>query len=49
VWLLVVPLFVGALNLSAAILVNPVFRRQTALFTFHLALLASCCWSPWAG
>ena len=40
VWLLVAPLFLGAVNLGAAILVNPVFRRQTALFTFHLALLA---------
>lgn len=40
VWLLVAPLLLGALNLSAAMLVNPVFRRQTALFAFHLALLA---------
>jgi len=40
VWLLVAPLFLGALNLSAAMFVSPVFRRQTALFTFHLALLA---------
>lgn len=40
VWLLVAPLLVGAANLSAAVLTNPVFRRQTALLTFHLALLA---------
>ena len=40
VWLLVAPLFLGALNLGAAMCVSPVFRRQTALFTFHLALLA---------
>jgi len=40
VWLLVAPLALGAVNLGAAILVSPVFRRQTALFTFHLALLA---------
>ncbi len=39
-WLLVVPLFVGGLNLSAAVLTNPVFRQQTALLMFHLALLA---------
>ncbi|MBI5910821.1 MAG: cytochrome c biogenesis protein ResB [Betaproteobacteria bacterium] len=39
-WLVAVPLFLGALNLSAAVLTNPVFRRQTALLTFHLALLA---------
>ncbi len=40
VWLLVAPLLLGSLNLGAAILTNPVFRRQSALLTFHLALLA---------
>ncbi len=40
VWLLVAPLLVGALNLSAAVLTHPVFRQQTALLAFHLALLA---------
>ena len=39
-WLVAGPLFLGALNLSAAVLTNPVFRQQTALLTFHLALLA---------
>lgn len=39
-WFLAVPLLAGALNLSAAVLTNPVFRQQTALLTFHLALLA---------
>lgn len=40
VWLLVAPLFAGAVNLGAAVMTNPVFRRQAALLTFHLALLA---------
>lgn len=39
-WLLALPLFLGGLNLGAAILINPVFRSQAALLTFHLALLA---------
>ena len=39
VWLITAPLLVGACNLGAAVLVNPVFRRQSALLTFHLALL----------
>lgn len=39
-WLLAAPLLVGGLNLGAAVLTNPAFRRQTALLTFHLALLA---------
>jgi cytochrome c biogenesis protein len=34
------PLGLLALNLAAAIVANPVFRRQTALLVFHLALLA---------
>lgn len=40
VWLLVAPLFVGGLNLSAAVLTHPVFRQKNALLMFHLALLA---------
>jgi cytochrome c biogenesis protein len=40
VWLLVVPLCLGAVNLGAAVLTNPVFRRQTALLVFHVALLS---------
>ncbi len=39
-WVLAAPLSLLALNLGAAILVNPVFRRQTALLVFHLALLS---------
>ena len=34
------PLGLLALNLSAAIAANPVFRRNTALLVFHVALLA---------
>lgn len=40
VWLLIGPLFLGAVNLGAALLTQPAFRRQTALLAFHLALLA---------
>lgn len=40
VWLLTVPLALLALNLACAVVTNPVFRRQTALLTFHLALIA---------
>lgn len=40
VWLLVVPLSVGALNLVAAVLSHPVFRQRPALLAFHLSLLA---------
>jgi cytochrome c biogenesis protein len=39
-WWLAPPLGVLALNLLAAILVNPLFRRQLPLLLFHLALLA---------
>lgn len=39
-WPLVVPLVLLALNLLAAVLTNGVFRRQTALLVFHLALVA---------
>lgn len=38
--LLAAPLALLAVNLLAAVLSNPKFRRQTALLTFHLALLA---------
>jgi hypothetical protein len=40
VWGLVGPLFAFALNLTAAVVTNPVFRRQTPLLVFHLALIA---------
>lgn len=39
-WPLVIPLVLLALNLLAAVLTNVVFRRQTALLVFHLALVA---------
>lgn len=39
-WALVVPLFLFAVNLFVAIAINPVFRRQTALLVFHVALVA---------
>lgn len=40
IWPLVLPLALCALNLLAAILTNPLFRRQTPLLMFHLALLS---------
>lgn len=39
-WALVAPLFLFALNLAAAVIVNSTFRKQTALLIFHLALIA---------
>ena len=39
-WMLVVPLTLFALNLSAAVATNPVFQRQIPLLVFHLALIA---------
>jgi len=39
-WALVGPLTAFAVNLAAAVATNPVFRRQTALLVFHLALIA---------
>lgn len=39
-WFMAAPLLLGAVNIGAAILVNPTFRRQPALLVFHLALLA---------
>lgn len=39
-WSLAVPLFMLSVNLAAAIVSNPAFRRQTALLMFHLALIA---------
>ena len=39
-WALAAPLTVFAINLGAAAATNPVFRRQTALLVFHLALIA---------
>ncbi|WP_246264341.1 cytochrome c biogenesis protein ResB [Aromatoleum toluvorans] len=38
-WPLVVPLILLAINLMAAVMTNGVFRRQTALLVFHLALV----------
>lgn len=39
-WSLVVPLALFAVNLGAAVATNAVFRRQSALLVFHLALIA---------
>jgi len=39
-WPLVLPLGLLAVNLAAAVATNGVFRRQTALLVFHLALIA---------
>lgn len=39
-WTLAIPLFLFSLNVFAAILTNPVFRRQMPLLMFHLALVA---------
>ena len=39
-WLLAPPLALFAANLACAVIANPVFRRQTALLAFHLALIA---------
>ena len=39
-WPIAIPLGLLAINLTAAILTNTAFRRQTALLVFHLALLA---------
>jgi len=39
-WPLAVPLTLLAVNLACAVATNPVFQRQTALLTFHLALIA---------
>ena len=39
-WALAGPLAAFALNLAAAVVANPVFRHQTALLVFHLALIA---------
>jgi hypothetical protein len=39
-WSLAAPLGGLLVNLAAAVAANPVFRRQTALLVFHLALMA---------
>lgn len=39
-WSLALPLFLFSVNIFAAILTNPVFRRQMPLLVFHLALIA---------
>ncbi|MDH4234943.1 MAG: cytochrome c biogenesis protein ResB [Gallionella sp.] len=38
-WMLVGPLTLFAVNLSAAVATNPVFQRQIPLLVFHLALI----------
>jgi hypothetical protein len=39
-WALAGPFLAFAVNLSAAVMTNPVFRRQPPLLVFHLALIA---------
>lgn len=39
-WVLAIPLAAFALNLLAAVVTNPLFRRKTSLLIFHLALIA---------
>ena len=39
-WALAGPLAAFAVNIAAAVAINPVFQRQTALLMFHLALIA---------
>ena len=39
VWAVAIPFTAFAVNLSAAVATNPVFRRQSALLVFHLALI----------
>jgi hypothetical protein len=41
VWVLVVPLVLLALNLAAAIAINPRINRQPGLLVFHVCLLAT--------
>ena len=40
VWALAIPFIGFAINLTATVLTNPVFRRQMALLVFHLALIS---------
>lgn len=44
---LVVPLLVLAVNLLCALVVNPRFRQQPALFVFHVCLLAIVMLAAW--
>ncbi|MEO5377070.1 MAG: cytochrome c biogenesis protein ResB [Magnetococcus sp. DMHC-6] len=37
-WLISLPLFLGAINLCAALFVHPRLREQTGLYIFHVAL-----------
>ena len=39
-WAISPPLFILAANLIAAVITNPLFRKQTGLLVFHLALTA---------
>jgi len=38
-WVITPPLLLLGINLAAALVVDPRFRRQPALFAFHLCLL----------
>jgi len=40
VWVLIVPMIILAVNLSAAILTNPRINQQSGLLAFHISLLA---------
>jgi len=40
VWVLIVPMVMLAMNLSAAILTNPRINQQSGLLTFHVSLLS---------
>lgn len=40
VWVLVVPLFILAVNLMLAIIINPAINRRRGLLLFHIGLLA---------
>jgi len=39
-WAVAPPLFILALNLAAAVVTNPLFRKETGLLVFHLALIS---------
>ena len=39
-WAISPPLFILALNLAAAVVTNPLFRKETGLLVFHLGLIS---------
>ena len=39
-WAISVPLFILAANLAAAVVTNPLFRKETGLLVFHLGLIS---------